>query len=217
MGYPALSARGHFITVEGGEGAGKSTQVKLLVAALERADIAAKATREPGGSPGAEAIRQLLIEGDSDRWDAAGEALLLYAARREHINRLILPALDTGSWVICDRFNDSTIAYQGYGRGVPLDQLAALQQFAIGDFAPDLTLILDLQVDEGFARAALRPRRADRFERLDRAFHERLRAGFQVIAAAEPGRCALIDATGSIDDVHRAIVATVAARIGVKL
>jgi len=191
--------------------------VKLLVAALEHAGIPAKATREPGGSPGAEAIRQLLIEGETERWDAVGEALLLYAARREHITQLIRPALDAGSWLICDRFNDSTVAYQGYGRGVPLDELAMLQQFAIGDFAPDLTLILDLPVEEGFARAALRPRRADRFERLDRNFHERLRAGFQAIAAAEPQRCIVIPASGSVDEVHHAIVATVAPRFGVKL
>jgi dTMP kinase len=184
--------------------------------ALERAGIAAKATREPGGSPGAEAIRQLLIEGDSERWDAIGEALLLYAARREHLDHLILPALGEGSWVICDRFNDSTIAYQGYGRGVPLDQLALLQRFAIGDFTPDLTLVLDLPVDQGFARAASRPGHADRFERLDRAFHERLRTGFQAIAASEPERCEVIDASVSADDVHRAIRATIAKRFGVK-
>jgi dTMP kinase len=212
-----LTARGQFITFEGGEGAGKSTQVKRLVATLERAGIAAKATREPGGSPGAEAIRQLLIEGETERWDAVGEALLLYAARREHIARLIKPALDEGSCVVCDRFNDSTIAYQGYGRGVPLDELARLQFFAIGDFAPDLTLVLDLPVEAGFARAALRPRRADRFERLDRDFHERLRAGFRAIAASEPARCVLIDAAGSADDVHRAILATIAKRLDVKL
>jgi dTMP kinase len=184
---------------------------------LARAGIAAKATREPGGSPGAEAIRQLLIEGETERWDAVGEALLLYAARREHIAWLIQPALDGGSWVICDRFNDSTIAYQGYGRGVPLDELATLQRLAIGDFLPDLTLILDLPVDEGFARAALRPRRADRFERLDRDFHERLRAGFQAIAASEPARCAVIGAADSVDDVHRAILAAIGERFGVKL
>ena len=175
------------------------------------------ATREPGGSPGAEAIRQLLIEGETERWDAVGEALLLYAARREHIANLIRPAVAEGKWVICDRFNDSTIAYQGYGRGLPLDQLATLQRFAIGDFAPDLTLILDLPVEEGFARAALRPRRADRFERLDRDFHERLRAGFQAIASAEPQRCVVIPASGPVDEVHRAIIAAVAARFSVKL
>jgi dTMP kinase len=118
---------------------------------------------------------------------------------------------------VCDRFNDSTVAYQGYGRGVPLDRLAAVQRFAIGDFAPDLTMILDLPVEDGFTRAALRPRRADRFERLDRAFHERLRQGFHAIAGAAPVRCAVIDASGSVEEVHRAIIATIAQRLGMKL
>lgn len=159
----------------------------------------------------------MLIEGATERWDAVGEALLFYAARREHIERLIRPALDEGTWVVCDRFNDSTIAYQGYGRSLPLDQLAALQHFAIGDFRPDLTLILDLPVPEGFARAARRPRRADRFERLDHEFHERLRQGFRAIAAAEPERCVVIDAAGDVDAVHRAILAVIARRFGVAL
>jgi dTMP kinase len=158
-----------------------------------------------------------LIEGETERWDAVGEALLLYAARREHIAKLIQPALDAGKWVICDRFNDSTIAYQGYGRGVPLDELARLQSLAIDNFTPDLTLILDLPVDEGFARAALRPRRADRFERLDRDFHERLRVGFLAIAASEPERCSLIDASGTVEDVQRAILSRIALRFGAKL
>ncbi len=158
-----------------------------------------------------------MIEGETERWDAVGEALLLYAARREHVAKLIQPALDAGKWVICDRFNDSTIAYQGYGRGVPLDELGRLQRLAIGDFAPDLTLILDLPVEDGFARAALRPRRADRFERLDRDFHERLRAGFLAIAAAEPERCSLIDASGTVEDVQRAILSRIALRFGAKL
>lgn len=142
---------------------------------------------------------------------------MLYAARREHVTRLIRPALDAGNWVICDRFNDSTVAYQGYGRGVPLSDLAMLQQFAIGDFAPDLTLILDLPVEEGFARAALRPRRADRFERLDQNFHERLRAGFHAIAASEPERCVVIPASSLVDEVHNAILATLTQRFGVEL
>lgn len=174
-------------------------------------------TREPGGSPGAEAIRQLLIEGETERWDAIGEVLLLYAARREHIAKLIKPALAAGRWVICDRFNDSTLAYQGYGRGVPLAELAMLQRFAIGDFLPDLTLILDLPVEDGFARAALRPRRADRFERLDRDFHQRLRIGFHAIAASEPERCVVIPASEPVDEVHKVIVATLVQRFSVKL
>jgi dTMP kinase len=175
------------------------------------------ATREPGGSPGAEAIRRLLLEGETERWDAIGETLLFFAARRDHLNRTIRPVLDAGRWVVCDRFTDSTIAYQGYGRGLPLAELAALQRFALGDFAPDLTLILDLPVAEGLARAASRPGAADRFERLDLIFHQRLRDGFLAIAKAEPERCAVIDAAGDVDAVHRAIVAAVSARLGVAL
>ena len=142
--------------------------------------------------------------------------MLFYAARREHVTRLITPALDRGSWVVCDRFADSTIAYQGYGRGLPLAELQALHRFALGDFAPDLTLILDLPVAEGLARAARRSN-ADRFERLDQAFHERLRQGFQQIAAADPQRCVVIDASGAAESVHRAVLAAVAERLGVAL
>ena len=209
--------RGKFITVEGGEGAGKSTQVALLVDALGRAGIAAMATREPGGSPGAEAIRQLLLQGESERWDAVGEALLLYAARRDHIARTIEPALAAGHWVVCDRFTDSTLAYQGYGRGLPLAALAALQHFALGDFRPDLTLILDLPAAEGLGRAARRGAAADRFERLDRDFHQRLRDGFLAIAKVEPERCVVIDAAGEVGEVHRGIVAALATRLAVAL
>ncbi len=212
-----MTARGRLITVEGGEGAGKSTQVELLQAALGHAGIAVERTREPGGSAGAEAIRRLLLDGADERWDAVGEALLLYAARRDHVVRLIRPALDRGVWVVCDRFADSTLAYQGYGRGLPLADLLALHRFALGDFAPDLTLILDLPVAEGLARAARRSGNADRFERLDIAFHERLRQGFCRIAADHPERCVLIDAAGDSASVRRAVLAAVAARLGVAL
>jgi dTMP kinase len=203
------------ITIEGGEGAGKSTQVDLLLAALGHAGIAATRTREPGGSEGAEAIRRLMLDGATERWDAVGEALLLYAARRDHVVRLITPALDRGIWVVCDRFADSTLAYQGYGRGLPLADLEALHRLALGDFAPDLTLILDLPAALGLARAARRSGDADRFERLDAAFHERLRQGFRQIAADHPERCLLIDAAGDLDTVHRAVLAAVAARLSV--
>lgn len=191
----------------------------LLAEALERIGIVTQVTREPGGSPGAEAIRRLLLEGESQRWDAVSEALLLYSARRDHVARTIRPALEVEKWVICDRFTDSTIAYQGYGRGLPLAELAALQDFALGDFRPDLTLILDLPVVEGLARAASRRGQAagDRFERLDRQFHQRLRDGFLAIAKAEPERCAVIDASADADTVHRAIIATAAARLGLQL
>jgi dTMP kinase len=210
-------ARGRFITIEGGEGAGKSTQVALLAAALERAGIAALATREPGGSAGAEAIRRLLLEGEGARWDAREEALLLVAARRDHVNRLIMPALARGVWVVSDRFADSTIAYQGYGGGLAAADIAALHRFALGDFTPDLTLILDLPAAAGLARAAARSVAADRFERLDPSFHDRLREGFRAIAAAEPGRCVLIDAAGAPDAVHRAVTGAVAQRLQVAL
>lgn len=224
MGWPTLSAttpllaaQGRFITIEGGEGAGKSTQADLLIKCLERAGIAAQRTREPGGSAGAEAIRRLILEGADERWDAVGEALLLHAARRDHIARLIKPALDRGAWVVCDRFADSTLAYQGYGRGLPIAELLRLQQFAIGDFAPDLTLILDLPAAEGLARAVRRSGRADRFERLDAAFHERLRDGFRRIATDNPQRCATIDASASVESVRRAVLAAVRQRLGVDL
>jgi dTMP kinase len=208
--------RGRFISIEGGEGAGKSTQVGLLVAALDRAGIPARGTREPGGSPGGEAIRRLLLEGEGERWDAIGEALLLVAARRDHVARVIAPALAQGVWVVSDRFADSTTAYQGYGRGVALEDLAALHHLALGDFAPDLTLILDLPVETGLARAAARSA-ADRFESLDRDFHERLRQGFRQIAAENPTRCILMDASADPETVHRAVVAAVEQRLGVAI
>lgn len=185
--------------------------------ALSRAGIAAARTREPGGSEGAEAVRRLLLDGADERWDALAEALLLYAARRDHVTRLIAPALQQGRWVVCDRFADSTLAYQGYGRGLPLSDLFALQRIALGDFAPDLTLVLDLPVSVGLARAAARAGNADRFERLDRNFHQRLSDGFRQIAAANPERCVLIDAAGEREAVHRAVLAVVTTRLGVAL
>lgn len=203
------------ITIEGGEGAGKSTQARLLVTALGRAGIAVEPTREPGGSQGAEEIRRLLLEGASERWDAVAEALLLNAARRDHVMRRIQPRLAAGAWVVCDRYADSTLAYQGYGRGVPIADLLALQRLVVGDAVPDLTLILDLPVDEGLTRAAARPGAGDRFERLDRAFHERLRAGFRQIAADAPERCRMIDASADVAAVHRAVVAAVRRRFAV--
>jgi dTMP kinase len=189
----------------------------LLATALERGGITTVRTREPGGSIGAEAIRRLLLEGADERWDAVGEALLLYAARRDHVERLIRPALRSGHWVVCDRFADSTLAYQGYGRGLPVADLQALHRLALDDFTPDLTLILDLPVADGLARIARRSQGADRFERLGPVFHDRLRQGFRRIAADNPLRCVVIDAALDRDAVHRAVVAAVAARLGVVL
>jgi dTMP kinase len=187
------------------------------MAALGRAGIAATRTREPGGSEGAEAIRRLLLDGADERWDALAEALLLYAARRDHVIRLIAPALQQGLWVVCDRFADSTLAYQGYGHGLPLADLSALHRIALGGFAPDLTLVLDLPASLGLARAATRGGGADRFERLDRGFHERLSNGFRRIAAENPQRCILIDASGEREAVHRAVLDAVTRRLGVAL
>jgi len=210
-------SRGRFITIEGGEGAGKTTQVGLLLAALARARVPARATREPGGSPGGEAIRRLLLEGDGDRWDAVGEALLLVAARSDHVARLIAPSLAQGIWVVSDRFADSTLAYQGYGRGLALEDLAALHRFALGNFAPDLTVILDLPAEIGLARAAARASVDDRFERLDRPFHERLRQGFRQIAEENGARCVLIDGSSDPQTVHRAVLDAIVGRLRVAL
>jgi dTMP kinase len=201
-----VSERGRFITLEGGEGAGKSTQIGLLAAFLRGQGREVVTSREPGGSPGAEMIRKLLVEGPTDAWDGPTEALLMFAARRDHLVRTVWPAIERGAWVISDRFADSTRAYQGHGHGLPLDRIEQLYTVAVGDFAPDLTLILDLPVDDGLARAAARRGAETRFEGLGTGFHERVRSGFRAIAAAEPKRCALIDASGDVDAVHRAIV-----------
>jgi dTMP kinase len=208
-------SRGRFITFEGGEGAGKSTQVRRLVAALADAGIDALATREPGGAPGAEAVRAPLVQGAVDRWDPMSEALLHSAARREHWVRTVLPALEAGRWVVCDRFADSTMAYQGYGHRLGRQPIEALYALVVGTTAPDLTLILDLPVDDGLHRAKRSAGVEDRYERMGRDFHERLRQGFLDIAAREPGRCAVIDARPEPDAVAEAIRAAVAGRLGV--
>ncbi len=204
---------GRFITFEGGEGAGKSTQLRLLDARLRRRGLATVTTREPGGTPGAEAIRALLVTGEPERWDAATEALLMTAARRDHAERVIRPALRRGAWVLCDRFADSTTAYQGHAGGVAADGLAALSRFALGTLCPDLTLILDLPAGEGLKRAGSRAGAETRFEDRDRAFHEAVRNGFLAIARREPERCAVIDAGAPVRTVARRIAATVEERL----
>ncbi len=198
-------ARGRFITIEGGEGAGKSTQIGMLGDWLRERGIAVTTTREPGGSPGAEAIRTLLVEGDAARWDGLTEALLHFAARRDHLVKTVWPALDRGEWVISDRFADSTKAYQGYGHGLDPQTIDRLYEIAVGAFRPDLTLILDIPVEHGLARAARRAGRETRYESMDVDFHRRLRQGFLEIARAEPQRCMVIDATGSPEAVQVAI------------
>lgn len=207
--------RGRFITFEGGEGAGKSTQVLRLVARLESAGHEVVKTREPGGSPGAESIRDLVLRGAADRWSPVTETLLMYAARRDHIERVIRPALARGAWVVCDRFADSTRAYQGAAGGTAPGLIAALETFVLEDIKPDLTLVFDLPVDIGLARAHARAGAEMRFESKGTAFHERLREGFRAIAEAEPERCALIDASGGMDEVEGEVWRAVSDRLTV--
>lgn len=210
-------AKGRFITLEGGEGAGKSTQIRLLCETLRSRGIDVLATREPGGSPGAEEIRALLVSGAPGRWDAMTELLLHVAARRDHLVRTVWPALGQGRWVVSDRFADSSMAYQGYGHGIARDVVEQVHAHAIGAFRPDLTVVLDLPVAAGMARARARQAGApgtghgteDRYESMDHAFHERLRAGFLNIAAREPDRCVVIDASPAVDEVHDEVMAAV--------
>jgi dTMP kinase len=209
--------RGRFITLEGGEGAGKSTQAKLLAEKLSTLGLSVVVTREPGGSPGAEALRDIILSGKAEPFGPAGEAILFSAARIDHIDRLIAPALGRGAWVISDRFADSTRAYQGAAGKLDPALIASLERVAVGDVRPDLTLILDLAVDKGLARAAARRGEKgamDRFEREGAAFHETLRRAFLDIARAEPIRCAIIDADNPPQDVAQAIWFCVRERLG---
>lgn len=205
--------RGLFITFEGGEGAGKSTQVRRLVARLSSLGRGVIATREPGGSVGAEALRDLLVRGETDRWSPMSETLILYAARADHLERTIRPALERGDIVICDRFADSTRAYQGAGGGVAPDFILELERAVLGAARPDLTLILDLPVEVGLRRAGARGGAEARFEAKGADFHARLRQGFLDLAAAEPARCTVIDAAMSEDAVEAEIWARVEPRL----
>jgi dTMP kinase len=207
-----MTERGRFITLEGGEGTGKSTQVRRLAAALEQRGIAAVVTREPGGSPGAEDIRKLLVEGEPGRWEVMTETLLAYAARADHVARTIGPALVAGKWVVCDRFNDSTFAYQGAARGMARETIRRIDSAVLDDFRPDLTLVLDLDVAVGLGRAMARRGPENRFERFGPEFHEKARAAFADIARRHPDRCRLIDAGGTEDEVAAAILADVTRR-----
>lgn len=209
-----VTAQGRFITLEGGEGAGKSTQIARLKDWLEARGHTVLTTREPGGSAGGEMIRKLLVEGPADRWDGPTEALLHFAARRDHLRAIVWPALKRGTWVASDRFADSTRAYQGYGHGIDLGLLDRLYDIAVGDFRPDLTLILDLPVDAGLARAGRRRGSETRYESLPRDFHDRVRAGFLEIAKREPARCVVIDASRDVERVAQDIAHLVAERLG---
>jgi dTMP kinase len=207
------AARPRFIVFEGGEGAGKSTQVRRLAEALRARGEDVVTTREPGGSPGAETIRTLLVSGDTQRWSPETEVLLINAARADHLDRVIRPALAQGRWVVCDRFADSTMAYQGYGMGVDRAWLEALRKRVVADTEPGLTLVFDLPVEIGLGRAVA----SQRYEKMGRGFHETLRAAFKDIAAARDGRRrVLIDAAQTEDDVARQVADAVTATYGLK-
>lgn len=207
--------RGKFISFEGGEGAGKSTQVARLGERLGASGVSVLQTREPGGTEGADAIRELLVTGTADRWDPVSEVLLHYAARRDHVERVIKPALARGDWVLSDRFADSTMAYQGYGSGLGRDLIDTIHRATLGGFHADMTIIMDFDPAEGLARARGRDPDPSRYEGFDIAFHERLREGFLAIAKAAPERCVVLDAAGPIDEVAEAVWAAVNDRLGV--
>src|SRR4051812_4886512 len=197
------AGRGKFISFEGGEGSGKSTQIKLLAERLAGAKLRAIVTREPGGSPGAEIMRHLVLSGMGKLLGPDAETLLFAAARDDHVRTVIAPALSHGTWVLCDRFADSTRAYQGILGSVPAGLINAMQRVTIGDLKPDLTIILDLPVEIGLQRAAARRGSGtpDRFEGEKLSFHQGLREAYRNIAAEEPARCVLIDANSDPDTV----------------
>ncbi len=203
-----------FITLEGGEGAGKSTQAALLADALCARGLAVLRTREPGGSPGSELLRGVLLGGTID-WSSRAETLLHFAARVEHVEKTIRPALAAGMWVVCDRFYDSTLAYQGYGQGADRGFIEALT--GLVGLVPDVTVVLDVPDAVGASRLRGRGGAADRYERLDAAFHTRVNAGFRAIAAAAPRRCVVVPADGEIGAVHAAVMAAVDARLALRL
>lgn len=215
MGVFGKMGRGTFISFEGGEGSGKSTQAERLAKRLQAAGIAVIRTREPGGTEGADAIRQLLVTGAADRWDPLSEVLLHYAARLDHVGRVIKPALASGDWVISDRFADSTMAYQGYGYELGPELIDTIHRTVLGDFQTDMTIVMDIDPSAGLARARARDPDPSRYERFDLTFHQRMRAGFQAIAARDPDRCAVIDASGAPDDVAAIVWAAVSERLEV--
>ena len=203
--------RGKFITFEGGEGGGKSTQAARMAGYLRSKGLEVLETREPGGTPESEALRDLLVQGHPDRWSALSELLLITAARVEHVNRLIEPALTEGKWVICDRFADSTLAYQGIAGELGLELVEQLQKLAVGATAPDVTFLLDVRAEAGLQRAEKRGGAA-RFEKKGAAFHQILRDGFLALANENPQRIVLIDGEDTFDNVWRQIEADLGRR-----
>jgi dTMP kinase len=205
--------RGRFITIEGGEGAGKSTMMGRVMNWLEIAGHRVIGTREPGGTDLAEKLREILLDRNNISLSGRAELLLLFAARSQHLDQLIRPALARGDWVLCDRFTDATWAYQGGGRGLPRDEIEALETLVHGDLQPDLTLLLDLPVEQGLKRAAERGQ-ADRFEQESRVFFEHVRRAYLERAAAAPERFAVIDASGNIEEVWSQIDRVLRERMG---
>jgi dTMP kinase len=208
-------AQGRFITFEGGEGAGKSTQVERLGARLRASGHDVLMTREPGGAPGALEIRRLLVEGAVDRWEPLSEVLLHNAARQEHVRKTVAPALNAGTWVICDRFADSTLAYQGDAQGVDRATVTRINRLAADGVWPDLTIVLDIEVADGLARARGRRDVEDRYERMGAVFHTRIRKAFLEIAQAEPERCVVIAAADDIDVIAAHVWETVRTRLSI--
>lgn len=212
-------SRGKFITLEGGEGGGKTTQATLLAERLRKGGLDVLQTREPGGTPRAEAIREVLLSGKAKRFGPLGEAVLFYAARESHLELAIRPALEQGTWVVCDRFSDSTRAYQGAAGGLPLSVIDILDNAVVGPTQPDLTIVFDLPPELGLRRAAERKRQnqavdaggkgPDRFETMNLAFHRSLREEFLAIAHAEPERCAVVDASKDVQHVAEDVWAIV--------
>ena len=203
-----MTQRGRFISLEGGEGVGKSTQVRALAAALGKRGIAVMETREPGGSDGAERIRELLLTGDEERWGAEAEALLFAAARADHVDKLIRPAIGSGKWVLSDRFVDSSLAYQGGARELGIESVRAINAFGIGDCFPDRTLVLALA--EGGARARARDEESDRIGGRPEGYHQKVDLAFRLIAAEEPGRVRIVDASGEPEQVTERLLDAIA-------
>ena len=201
--------RGRFITLEGGEGAGKSTQLRALAAALRAKGLEVVETREPGGSEGAEKIRELLLSGDEERWSAQAEALLFAAARTDHVDKVVRPAILSGKWVLSDRFIDSSLAYQGGAGGLGIEQVRAINAFGIREWFPDRTLVLALA--EGGARARARDNEeSDRIGGRPEGYHQKVDLAFRLIAAEEPERVRIVDASGAPDEVMQRLMAEIA-------
>ncbi len=205
-----MADRGRFVTVEGIEGAGKSTQMDVIHQYLEERGIRVVMTREPGGTPLGEAVRTLLLNPDNRGMSPDTELLLVFAARAEHLDKVVRPALESGDWVLSDRFTDATFAYQGGGRGIEAARIATLEEWVQGALRPDLTLLLDVPVEAGMSRIAGRGQR-DRFEREDKEFFQRIRNSYLQRAAAEPQRFRRIDASAPVQQVSREALAAVGA------